>query len=104
MKSLTRRLVRSGCPGGCLLLIEKTVQAGPVANSTFIDCYHDYKLARGYSRTEIARKREALENRLIPSRPDENLAMLRAAGFAEVEIFFTWLNFQGYRALKEGGE
>jgi tRNA (cmo5U34)-methyltransferase len=92
--------VRRLRPGGCLVLVEKTVHASPVVNKIFIDCYHDYKHARGYSRTEIARKREALENRLIPFRPEENLSMLREAGFAEAEIFFSWLNFQGYVALK----
>ncbi|HEV2551598.1 MAG TPA: hypothetical protein VGU20_30090 [Stellaceae bacterium] len=69
-------------------------------NNIYIDCYHDYKSAKGYSRTEITRKRDALENRLIPFRPEENLAMLREAGFEEAEIFFTWLNFQGYLAVK----
>ena len=87
-------------PGGCLVLLEKTVQRSPRINRIFIDCYHDYKSARGYSEIEIARKREALENRLIPFRPEENLIMLREAGFAEAEIFFTWLNFQGYLAVK----
>jgi tRNA (cmo5U34)-methyltransferase len=90
-------------PGGCLVLLEKTVQRSLAINKTFIDCYHDYKSARGYSMTEIARKREALENRLIPFRPEENVAMLREAGFAEAEIFFTWLNFQGYLAVKAAG-
>lgn len=87
-------------PGGCLVLVEKTVQASPAIDAAFIETYHGFKAAQGYSRLEIARKREALENRLVPLRPDENIAMLRDAGFADVEIFFTWLNFQGYLALK----
>lgn len=87
-------------PGGCLVLLEKTVQKGATINAQFIEGYHRFKLDNGYNRVEVARKREALENRLIPFRPDENLAMLREAGFAEAEIFFTWLNFQGYLALK----
>ena len=95
--SLAKRLR----PGGCLVLLEKTVQQGATINAHFIEGYHRFKLANGYNQTEVARKREALENRLIPFRPDENLAMLREAGFAEAEIFFTWLNFQGYLALKK---
>jgi tRNA (cmo5U34)-methyltransferase len=87
-------------PGGCLVLVEKTVQRSTRINQVFIDGYHDFKAAKGYSQLEIARKREALENRLIPFRPEENLAMLREAGFAEAEIFFTWLNFQAYLAIK----
>jgi tRNA (cmo5U34)-methyltransferase len=87
-------------PGGCLVLVEKTVQASPAIDAAFVETYHDFKAAQGYSRLEIARKREALENRLVPFRADENVAMLRDAGFAEVEIFFAWLNFQGYLAIK----
>jgi len=86
--------------GGCVVLLEKTVQRGAKLNEVFIDGYHEFKEAQGYNQTEIARKRQALENRLIPFRPEENLAMLREAGLAEAEIFFTWLNFQGYVALK----
>lgn len=67
-------------------MLEKTVQDGKAINAHFIECYHQFKLANGYNQVEVARKREALENRLIPFRPDENLAMLRKAGFAEVEI------------------
>ena len=56
-------------PGGCLILIEKTVQRNAAINAAFIACYHDFKRDNGYSESEIARKREALENRLIPSAP-----------------------------------
>lgn len=87
-------------PGGCLILIEKTVQRNAAINAAFIACHHDFKRDNGYSDSEIARKREALENRLIPFRPEENLAMLQRAGFREAEIFFAWLNFQGYLALR----
>lgn len=87
-------------PGGCLILIEKTVQRSAAINAAFIACHHDFKRDNGYSESEIARKREALEHRLIPFRTGENLAMLHNAGFSEAEIFFAWLNFQGYLALK----
>lgn len=88
--------------GGCLLLVEKTVQGSPHLNEVFIDCHYDFKRSQGYSELEIARKREALENRLIPYRPEENLAMLRRAGYQDAGIFFTHLNFQGYVAVKGG--
>lgn len=87
-------------PGACLILVEKTIQRSPAINAAFIACHHDFKRGNGYSKSEIARKREALENRLIPFRTEENLAMLNNAGFRDAEIFFTWLNFQGYLALR----
>jgi tRNA (cmo5U34)-methyltransferase len=49
---------------------------------------------------EIAQKREALENVLIPYRPEENRELLRATGFKYVEEFFRWYNFAGLVAVK----
>jgi tRNA (cmo5U34)-methyltransferase len=49
---------------------------------------------------EIAQKREALENVLIPYRMSENEELLRGSGFRFVETFFKWYNFCGLIALK----
>ena len=57
------------------------------------------KRRNGYSEVEIVRKREALENRLIPWRPDQNLALLQGLG-ACPETFFAALNFQGYLSIR----
>jgi tRNA (cmo5U34)-methyltransferase len=72
----------------------------PAFARLFIDLYHDYKAAQGYSHLEIAQKREALENVLVPYRAAENVEMLRRSGFAEVETFFRWFNFAGFVAKK----
>ena len=50
--------------------------------------------------TKIAQKREALENVLIPYRLDENVALMKEAGFHQPEIFFKWYNFSGLVAVK----
>jgi tRNA (cmo5U34)-methyltransferase len=49
---------------------------------------------------EIARKREALENVLIPFMASEDIALLREAGFSAVEPFFQWYNFAAFLAIK----
>lgn len=49
---------------------------------------------------EIVKKREALENVLIPYRLEENVELLKNAGFRHVEIFFRWYNFCGMIAVK----
>jgi len=54
----------------------------------------------GYSDLEIAQKREALENVLIPYRIEENMALLKEAGFKKMEIFSRWYNFAGMVAVK----
>jgi tRNA (cmo5U34)-methyltransferase len=87
-------------PGGCLLLAEKILGSDPGLRRVFIDLYHDYKSRNGYSDTEIACKREALENVLIPFTDEENQAMLREAGFAQRERLFQWYNFAAYIAVK----
>jgi tRNA (cmo5U34)-methyltransferase len=53
-----------------------------------------------YSEMEIAQKREALENVLIPYRLSENLTMLKRCGFDSTEVFFKWYNFTGVIAKK----
>jgi len=87
-------------PGGCLLMVEKTVEEQRRANSLFIELHLAFKRQNGYSDLEIMRKREALENRLIPFLPQENLEMLKKAGCLNPSVFFSWLNFQGYLAIK----
>ena len=84
---------------GCLLLVEKLTMADSLFNRLFIKYYYDLKRRSGYSDTEISRKREALENVLIPYRLDENVALLRGAGFKHVEVFFRWYNFCGMVAV-----
>ena len=64
-----------------------------------VDIYHDYKKGRGYSETEIARKREALENVLVPYTIEENAQMLLEAGFETVDTIFQWGNFATFAAF-----
>ncbi len=95
------RDVAGGLGGqGCLLLVEKLTMADSLFNGLFIKYYYELKRRNGYSDTEIGRKREALENVLIPYRRDENVALLRSAGFKHVEVFFRWYNFCGMVAVK----
>ena len=98
------KLMRSICAGvrenGCLLLVEKVLGDTSLFNRLFIERYYAYKRRRGYSELEIAQKREALENVLIPYRLSENRDLLLGAGFREVEVFFKWYNFVGIVAVK----
>ena len=85
---------------GCLLLIEKLTSEDTTFNRLFIQHYYDFKRRNGYSEIEIAKKREALENVLIPYRLEENLLLLKETGFRHVEVFFRWYNFCGIVAVK----
>lgn len=85
---------------GCLILIEKLTSEETIFNRLFINHYYDFKRRNGYSDIEIAKKREALENVLIPYRLEENIELLKDAGFKSTEIFFRWYNFCGIIAIK----
>jgi tRNA (cmo5U34)-methyltransferase len=93
------RLVRSIREGlnenGCLILVEKVLGNDSLFNRLFIKFYYDMKRRNDYSDTEIAQKREALENVLIPYRIDENVELLKRNGFGSVDVFYKWYNFAG---------
>jgi tRNA (cmo5U34)-methyltransferase len=86
--------------GGLLLMIEKVSSDHPKISNSYTEFHHHFKKNQGYSKLEIARKREALENVLTPKTVDENIDLLLNAGFITVEIFFKWNNFAGFIALK----
>ena len=99
-QAFVRRLYEALPPGGILFLSEKTISHSSRLNRDFIDIYHTFKKQQGYSELEIAAKREALENILIPFSLQENITLLQDAGFEEIETFFKWFNFTALVALK----
>jgi tRNA (cmo5U34)-methyltransferase len=99
--NLIRRIYDSLANEGALIVTEKILTNNGHVNRFFIDFYYDYKRKQGYSDTEIARKREALENVLIPYQLNENLDLFRRNGFEIVETFFQWFNFAGFLCVKK---
>jgi tRNA (cmo5U34)-methyltransferase len=86
---------------GVLIVTEKVLTNDGHTNRLFVDYYYEFKRQQGYSDTEIMRKRESLENVLIPFRIQENLDLFRRNGFALVETFFQWFNFSGFLCVKK---
>ena len=95
------RLYKHLAPDGLLFISEKVINHHGLLNRKFINIYHGFKREQGYSELEIAAKREALENVLVPFSIQENIHLLRQAGFNTVEPFFQWLNFVSMLAIKE---
>ncbi len=88
-------------PGGVLLLSEKTLDNDPLLNRLYIDHYLQFKKSQsGYTDLENQRKREALENVLVPYRLDENYQLLARTGFARWSTYFQWFNFACLIAVK----
>jgi tRNA (cmo5U34)-methyltransferase len=97
---LIRRIAQGLNENGCLILVEKLTTTNTLLNRLFIKHYYDLKRRNGYSDIEIAQKREALENVLIPYRIEENRDLLLSCGFTKFQEFFRWYNFAGMIAVK----
>lgn len=87
-------------PGGLLVISEKIQFPDPQLNELFIDLYHRFKETQGYSKLEIAQKRAALENVLIPETLAEHRQRLTNAGFHSFDAWFQCFNFASMVAFK----
>ena len=87
-------------PGGILIISEKTISPKQQTNRAYVDFYLKFKRRNGYSETEISRKRQALENVLVPFSIKDNMNLLSEAGFQTPETFFQWFNFTSFLAIK----
>ncbi len=87
-------------PGGIMVLSEKVMFDDPHLDQLNIDLHHQFKRANGYSELEIAGKRSALENVLVPETLDAHRARIRTAGFASCDVWFQCFNFASLVAIK----
>jgi tRNA (cmo5U34)-methyltransferase len=62
--------------------------------------HHDFKRAQGYSDLDIAAKRSALENVLVPDTEAEHFRRLNEAGFSSVTRWFQCFSFASYAAIR----
>ena len=99
-ESLCKKIYENLQKNGIFIMSEKLVCEDKWLDKRLIDIYHNFKAKNGYSKTEISKKREALENVLIPFSQNENIAMLEDAGFRAVEVVFRFGNFATFIALK----
>ncbi len=98
--SLVQKIYDALNDDGVFYFSEKVVFEDKVLDKEIIDIYYTYKKTQGYSEYEIAQKREALENVLIPFTIKENVDMCRKVGFKRVETVFQWANFVTFVAKK----
>jgi tRNA (cmo5U34)-methyltransferase len=85
---------------GMFIFSEKVVFDNKKLDKQLIDIYYEYKKSQGYSEYEIAQKREALENVLVPFTIEENIKMCKDAGFSQIDTIFQWANFVTFVARK----
>lgn len=87
-------------PGGVLILSEKVAFSDTDHQELMIDLHHSFKAANGYSALEIAQKRSALENVLIPETLHDHRTRLKNVGFSSVDVWFQCFNFASLIAIK----
>ena len=90
---LCQRVANSMQPGGIFILSEKIRHPYAKLQNVLQNLHHDFKLANGYSQLEIAQKRQAIEDVLVPITIEENIDMLRSSGFDIVYPVLTWYTF-----------
>lgn len=99
-EAIIKRIYDGLVPGGILVLSEKVRFEDVHLDELYIDLHHTFKKAQGYSDLEIARKRSALENVLIPETLAAHKQRMSGAGFSSVDVWFQCLNFASLVAVK----
>lgn len=99
-QALIQKIYDSLESGGILIVSEKMTSHHRILDRQMIERYLRYKREQGYTQYEINKKREALENVLIPFSLEENMAMLKNVGFSGIEVLFKWVNFGSIIAVK----
>lgn len=87
-------------PGGVLVLSEKITFQDQEHDQLMVDLHHNFKRANGYSDMEIAQKRSALENVLVPETLEKHRERLIKAGFRTMDCWFQCFNFTSIIAFK----
>lgn len=98
--SLLQGIAAGTRPGGVLVLSEKICFDDATEQELQTALHHDFKRAQGYSEMEIARKRNALENVLVPDSDLRHRQRLRESGWRDPVCFFRSFNFASYLAFR----
>ncbi|MDH5659576.1 MAG: carboxy-S-adenosyl-L-methionine synthase CmoA [Gammaproteobacteria bacterium] len=99
-KNIMTKIYEGLNDGGCLILSEKLAFSDADENDMQIAFHHAFKKSNGYSDLEIAQKRSALENVLIPETKEMHIQRLKEAGFTQVFPWFQCFNFASFIAIK----
>lgn len=97
---LLGKIYQELAPGGLLFLSEKVRSGVPQFQETITHQYEAFKERNGYAKTEIERKKEALEHVLIPLTYREQEAMIGEAGFTQIDTLIKLHNFTTFVARK----
>lgn len=85
---------------GAFIMVEKVLGNSNEINNIMINTYLKMKKDNGYTEEQIEKKRTSLEGVLVPLTSNWNIDLLKQAGFKKVDVFWRWMNFEGYIAIK----
>jgi len=97
---LVKRMYDGLLPGGALIISEKIIHENEETNKSLISLHESFKRENGYSETEIAQKRKAIEEVLIPEPIENHLRRLNDAGFKNPLVQMQCINFASFLAVK----
>lgn len=98
--AVIERIYRGLRSGGIMILSEKVTFEDPHLDELNIELHHQFKRANGYSELEVAQKRNALENVLLPETLARHRRRIAEAGFSSCDVWFQCFNFASLIALK----
>lgn len=97
---LLDKIYHSLLPGGAVLLSEKISFPSDNIQEKQTKWHHAFKAQQGYSQLEIAKKRQSLENVLLPEEMTTHISRLKQAGFSTVIPWFQCFSFVSLVAIK----
>jgi len=100
---LLKKCFESLSGGGVLFIAEKLRPQDAFAEEMIRFRYEAFKAANGYSKAEIERKKEALENVLVGWSYEQYADELKKIGFSTVQVLLQWGAFATFVAIKDPG-
>ncbi len=97
---LIQTLYNSLLPGAVLVLSEKIRFQDTRTQTMFTQLHHQFKADQGYSQLEISRKRDAIDNVLIPESLEAHCDRLKTCGFNTVSPWVQNMQFVSILAVK----
>ena len=85
---------------GMFIMVEKVLGNSATLDDLMVSNYYKMKSDNGYTQEQIDRKKLALEGVQVPVTSNWNVDLLKQAGFRQVDVFWRWMNFVGYIAIK----
>lgn len=98
---IINQVFNSLIPNGAFILVEKTQISPSTDDDLFKKIYYELKKQNGYSTEQILNKESSLKDTLVPLTREENVHMLREAGFKRINCFWSDIMFVAWIAVKE---